>query len=371
MFRTLARVPDHPALELEILDWWDERGTFELLREQNRGGPVLELRRRPGDREQDAGDPHGVGEDAQGRLPALQGAAGVRPALPERVRLPGPLDRGRRRARARAQLQARDRGVRARRVRAQVPREGRLVGDGDHARLEAPRPVDGLGQRLLHVLGHEHRVHLALPPQDARATASSTSATVRPSGAPAAARRSRRTSWSGATRTAPTRRSSSASRSSTAPGESLAVWTTTPWTLPANVAAAVNPEAEYGLPRERRVGRRRPRPRTRSSSERAQGLGARRPPLRGAVRPPAGRAGHRAPGHPVGRGLAGGGHRDRPHRARAAAPRTSSSRAFTTCPCSRRWTRPAASTRTSAGCTGRGRPRRPSRSSSTWPSAGA
>ncbi len=30
------------------------------------------------------------------------------------------------------------------------------------------------------------------------------------------------------------------------PGEYLVVWTTTPWTLPANVAAAVNPEAEYG-----------------------------------------------------------------------------------------------------------------------------
>jgi isoleucyl-tRNA synthetase len=30
-------------------------------------------------------------------------------------------------------------------------------------------------------------------------------------------------------------------------GESLIVWTTTPWTLPANVAAAVNPDAEYGL----------------------------------------------------------------------------------------------------------------------------
>src|SRR5574339_620943 len=29
--------------------------------------------------------------------------------------------------------------------------------------------------------------------------------------------------------------------------ELLVVWTTTPWTLPANVAAAVNPEAEYGL----------------------------------------------------------------------------------------------------------------------------
>ncbi len=29
-------------------------------------------------------------------------------------------------------------------------------------------------------------------------------------------------------------------------GEALVVWTTTPWTLPANVAAAVQPEAEYG-----------------------------------------------------------------------------------------------------------------------------
>ncbi len=30
------------------------------------------------------------------------------------------------------------------------------------------------------------------------------------------------------------------------PGQALVVWTTTPWTLPANVAAAVNPEARYG-----------------------------------------------------------------------------------------------------------------------------
>ena len=31
------------------------------------------------------------------------------------------------------------------------------------------------------------------------------------------------------------------------PRESLVIWTTTPWTLPANVAAAVQPEADYGL----------------------------------------------------------------------------------------------------------------------------
>jgi isoleucyl-tRNA synthetase len=33
-------------------------------------------------------------------------------------------------------------------------------------------------------------------------------------------------------------------------GESLVVWTTTPWTLPANVAAAVKPDAEYGLTKD-------------------------------------------------------------------------------------------------------------------------
>jgi isoleucyl-tRNA synthetase len=33
-------------------------------------------------------------------------------------------------------------------------------------------------------------------------------------------------------------------------GESLVVWTTTPWTLPANVAGAVKPDAEYGLTEE-------------------------------------------------------------------------------------------------------------------------
>jgi isoleucyl-tRNA synthetase len=30
-------------------------------------------------------------------------------------------------------------------------------------------------------------------------------------------------------------------------GQSIVIWTTTPWTLPANVAAAVHPDAEYGL----------------------------------------------------------------------------------------------------------------------------
>ena len=137
---------------------------LERLREADQGRPALELHRRPGDREQDARRPHRLGPDAEGRLPALQGAARLRPALPERLRLPGPLDRGRGRARARAQLEARDRGVRPRGVRAPLPGGRRAVGGGADPRLEAPRPVDGLGQRLLHLQRHEHRDHLALPP---------------------------------------------------------------------------------------------------------------------------------------------------------------------------------------------------------------
>jgi isoleucyl-tRNA synthetase len=39
MFHPLPDKPDHPALELEILDLWEREGTFELLRERNRGGP--------------------------------------------------------------------------------------------------------------------------------------------------------------------------------------------------------------------------------------------------------------------------------------------------------------------------------------------
>ncbi len=38
MFRPLPPVPDHPALEQEILAWWDERGIFGQLRERNHGG---------------------------------------------------------------------------------------------------------------------------------------------------------------------------------------------------------------------------------------------------------------------------------------------------------------------------------------------
>ncbi|HEX2497119.1 MAG TPA: isoleucine--tRNA ligase, partial [Gaiellaceae bacterium] len=38
-FTALPEKPDHPALEREILAWWDEQRIFDRLREQNAGGP--------------------------------------------------------------------------------------------------------------------------------------------------------------------------------------------------------------------------------------------------------------------------------------------------------------------------------------------
>ena len=39
MFTALSDKPDHPKLELEILELWEREGTFEQLRDRNRGGP--------------------------------------------------------------------------------------------------------------------------------------------------------------------------------------------------------------------------------------------------------------------------------------------------------------------------------------------
>ena len=96
-------------------------------------------------------------------------------------------------------------------------------------------------------------------------------------------------------------------------GESLVIWTTTPWTLPANVAAAVHPDAEYGR-RENGEWVMVARYPDRDVRRDRAGLGARRAPLRGPLRHAAARGGGRASRHPLGRGLGRGGNRDRPHR---------------------------------------------------------
>src|ERR671930_52209 len=39
VFSPLPPVPDHPRLEEEILQWWEDERVFQQLRDQNRGGP--------------------------------------------------------------------------------------------------------------------------------------------------------------------------------------------------------------------------------------------------------------------------------------------------------------------------------------------
>ena len=62
----------------------------------------VELPRRPDHGQQPDGRPPRLGPRLQGPLPALPRDARRGPALPERVRLPGPVGRGQRRARPRA-----------------------------------------------------------------------------------------------------------------------------------------------------------------------------------------------------------------------------------------------------------------------------
>ena len=152
------------------------------------------------------------------------------------------------------------------------------------------------------------------------------------------------------------------------PGESVVIWTTTPWTLPANVAAAVHPEGEYGL-RENGEWVLAARFPDDTFVRRVPGIGAGRAALRGAVRQarrpaPASSTGS-CPGTRSRSSRAPGSSTSRP----AAAPRTSSSAVA-------RPARPepgrrgrATSTTTTAGCTASRRSRRPTRSSATSPSA--
>ena len=96
-------------------------------------------------------------------------------------------------------------------------------------------------------------------------------------------------------------------------GEWIVIWTTTPWTLPANVAAAVNPEADYGLLEngEWVAAALFPDERSREVVKGAELVGLRYRGPFDTLEP--GGAG-RASGDPVGRGRARHGHGHRPHR---------------------------------------------------------
>ena len=97
-------------------------GIFDQLRRKNAGKPQVVLPRRPDHRQQPDGRAPRLGPHVQGRLQPLLRHDRPRPPLPERLRLPGSVGRGRSREGTRAQDQARHRepgsGDRERRSRS-------------------------------------------------------------------------------------------------------------------------------------------------------------------------------------------------------------------------------------------------------------
>ncbi len=145
--RGLARRPDDGALP----------------RPQCRERGTVQLPGRADHRQQPDGRAPRLGPHLQGPVSALPHHARAASALPERVRLPGAVDRGRGRAPAGLQQQARDRVVRRRQVRGSVQGARRPLRSAHHRAEHAARDVDGLGAQLLHKLGREQLHDLGLP----------------------------------------------------------------------------------------------------------------------------------------------------------------------------------------------------------------
>ena len=105
---------------------------------------AVELPRRTHHGQQSDGRPPRLGPCVQGPVPAIPRDARRGAALPERLRLPGPLGRGQRRTRPRVHLQARHRGVRHRPVRHAVQAACPDLRRAPDRAVPPPRDVDGL-----------------------------------------------------------------------------------------------------------------------------------------------------------------------------------------------------------------------------------
>ncbi len=76
VFAPLPPVPDHPRLEEEILQWWEDEQVFQQLRDKNHGGPKFSFMDGPITANAPAGVHHGLGrtlKDVFQRYKALRG----------------------------------------------------------------------------------------------------------------------------------------------------------------------------------------------------------------------------------------------------------------------------------------------------------
>ena len=268
MFEPLPPLPDHPALEREVLARWDEEKTFERLREQNRGNPRWSFLDGPITANNPMGVHHAWGralKDVFQRYKALRGfdqryqngydcqglwvevevekelglnskreieeygLAQFAERCKERVaKFVGVMtDQSRRLGQwmdwGNDYLTFSDTNIEyIWRFLKETHRRGWLY-KGHRSTQWCPRCGTSLSQH--EQAGDEHYKELEHPSLDVRFPLR---------GRPGQQSR-------------PGLDDGVASDAVGREGESLIVWTTTPWTLPANVAAAVEPDADYGL----------------------------------------------------------------------------------------------------------------------------
>ncbi len=245
MFRPLPPVPDHPGLEQEVLAWWEERRIFDRLRERNRGGPTWSFVDGPVTANKSLGVHTAWGrtlKDVFQRYKALLGfdqryqngydcqglwiEVGVERELglnsKQEIEAYG-LDRFARKCREKVAASA-----------AELTRGSKRLGQwmdwGNDYFTFSDTNIEYIWRFLktMHERGFLYLGHRSTEWCPRCGTSISAHELV--------GHYEDRTDPSLFVRFPLRDR----------PGESLVVWTTTPWTLPANVAAAVHPDAEYG-----------------------------------------------------------------------------------------------------------------------------
>ena len=250
MFKPVSGKLDVPALEREQIEAWRERDTMaRYLARNERLGAALQLPGRPDHRQQPDGRPPRLGPHLQGPVPALphharRASSATRTASTAR----GSGSRSRSRRSSASTPSGTSRRSASTEFVEQCKERVHALRRRPDGAVDAPRLLDGLGQlattrtvdennytiwhflKDCHERGWIYKGHDVMPWCPRCGTGISEQeivtegyhetapdATVRLPQVPAARR----------------------------PSESLLVWTTTPWTLAGNVAAAVHPELTY------------------------------------------------------------------------------------------------------------------------------
>ncbi|MGH2977201.1 MAG: isoleucine--tRNA ligase [Gaiellaceae bacterium] len=247
IFQPLPDKPDHPALEREMLARWDSEGTFAKLRERNRGGPTFSFMDGPITANNQAGVHHGHGRTLKDVFQRYKASRG------HDLRYQNGFD--------------------SQGLHVEVEVEKSLG-------LNSKREIEEYGlaefaarckERVAHFAGiqteQSKRLGMWMDWDNSYFTFSDTNIEyiwgflkeVQARGWLYKGHRA--TQWCPRCGTSLSKHEQAGEENyaeiehpslfvrfplRSREGQSLVIWTTTPWTLPANVAAAVKPEAEYG-----------------------------------------------------------------------------------------------------------------------------